>query len=56
MQERQMTAVTRPDKQAVRDWLKQQIAERKPLPTPEEVRRSLGWFLIEANKPTECAR
>jgi hypothetical protein len=51
-----MTAVSRPDKQAVRDWLKQQLVERKALPTPEEVRRSLGWFLIDGNKPVECAR
>jgi hypothetical protein len=53
-----LTLTTHPDKQAVRDWLKQQIAEHKPPESPEEVRRSLGWFLLgtNSNKAPECAR
>ena len=46
---------TRPDKQAVREAMEQHRKDRT-LPTPEEYRRSLGWFLIPENKSAECAR
>lgn len=42
-----MTAVTHPDKQVVRDWLKREVAAKRPPMSPEEVRRQLGWKLIE---------
>jgi hypothetical protein len=43
-----------PSKQAVRDWLKQQIASKLPPPDPEEIKRQLSHneFLNRA----ECAR
>jgi hypothetical protein len=42
------------DKQAVRDWLKQQIAAKLPPPDADEIRRQLSHneFLNRA----ECAR
>lgn len=49
-----MTAVTHPTPAAVRAWMQQRQVERTPLPTPAEIRRQLGWNLI--NKSAECAR
>ncbi len=51
-----MTLATKPDKLAVRAFMQQRQAERKPLPTPEEIRRQLGWNLITVDKAAECAR
>jgi hypothetical protein len=51
-----MTTVTQPDKQAVRDWLKQQIAAKKPPPSNEEIRRQLWHGDFLKNKSAECAR
>lgn len=41
-----------PNKQVVHDYLarrveQQHTKEHKPPPTPEEVRRQLGWFLSD---------
>jgi hypothetical protein len=45
-----MTQTTKPDKQLVRDVLKQQREERTPPPSPERIRELLGWNLIEAER------
>lgn len=45
-----MTNVTHPSKEAVRTAMERHRAERV-LPTPEEYRRELGWFLIPQNQP-----
>ncbi|MGZ3351744.1 MAG: hypothetical protein ACXU89_22685 [Xanthobacteraceae bacterium] len=44
-----------PTPQQVRDWMKQRQVEKKPPPTPEQVRQVLGWHLINGKAP-ECAR
>lgn len=44
-----MTQVTHPPKEEVRAAMKRHLAERV-LPTPEEYRRELGWFLLEQNQ------
>jgi hypothetical protein len=49
-----MTLVSRPDKHAVR-IAAQRSADRPGPPTPEEIRRALGWFLMNP-KSAECAR
>jgi hypothetical protein len=52
-----MIALARkPTKQEIRAWLKQQIAEKKPPPSSEEIRRQLwhGDFLNSTS--AECAR
>lgn len=37
--------VTNPPKQVVREYLEQRAREKSPPPTPEEIRRQLGWGL-----------
>ena len=56
-----MTAVTHPDKFAVRAYTQQRnaaqrTADRPAPPTPEEIRRQLGWRLELNNSCAECAR
>jgi hypothetical protein len=49
-----ITLTRLPSKEAVRAWLKQQIASKAPPPSPEEIKRQLSHndFLNRA----ECAR
>jgi hypothetical protein len=35
-----------PTKEQVRKWLKREVAERRPPPSPEQIRRELGWDLM----------
>lgn len=56
-----MTAVTHPDKSAVRAYTQQRAAaqrsaDRPAPPTPEEIRRQLSWHMEPNNKSAECAR
>lgn len=44
-----MTA-THPVKEIVRHYMQQRRTERAPVPTLEEIRRVLGWKLIEAER------
>lgn len=39
-----------PSKQQIRDWMQQRQQEHKPPPTPEEIRRQLGWEMIAPKK------
>jgi hypothetical protein len=41
-----MTQTTHPSKHAVRAYLERRTHEVKPPPTPEEIRRQLGWGLM----------
>ncbi|MET0322914.1 MAG: hypothetical protein ABW069_19500 [Duganella sp.] len=41
-----MSHTTQPSKHLVRDWLKRRAQELKPPPTPEEIRRQLGWGMM----------
>lgn len=52
-----MTQTTHPTPQQVRDWMEQRQREHAPPPTPDEIRRQLGWDLITPPQPdTDCAR
>lgn len=49
-----MTQTTHPDKNLVRAHLAGRIAqqrttERKPPPTPEQIREQLGWLMLPNN-------
>jgi hypothetical protein len=47
-----MTTTTHPTKEAVREYMGRRTWSRDPPPTPEEIRRQLGWDLIpEARRP-----
>lgn len=39
-----------PTKEEVRNWLKREIARHRPPPTPKQIRRELGWDLIEMRR------
>jgi hypothetical protein len=41
-----MTRVTYPPKDLVRAYLAQRLRERRPPPTPQEIRRRLGWMML----------
>lgn len=41
-----MTQTTHPSKYLVRAYLERRSGEVKPPPTPEEIRRQLGWGLM----------
>jgi hypothetical protein len=45
-----MTQTSKPSNQQVRSWMQQRQAERTPPPAPEEIRRMLGWGLVEAER------
>lgn len=44
-----MIHTTHPSKQIVRDYMDKRTLADDPPPTPDEVRRQLGWDLIPAN-------
>lgn len=46
-----MTQTTHPSKQLVREYLERRTHAEEPPPTPEEIRRQLGWDLIPNNRP-----
>jgi hypothetical protein len=45
-----MSTLKKPAKEQVRAFMQQRQKERSAPPTPEEIRRQLGWELIEAQR------
>jgi hypothetical protein len=43
-----MTTTTHPTKQDVRAYLQRRTHDSKPPPSPEAIRRELGWELVKA--------
>lgn len=41
--------VKQPSKEVVRQWLQKKLAERRPPPDPQQIRRELGWDLVKAD-------
>jgi hypothetical protein len=41
-----MSASPHPSKQVVREYLQRRSRDVKPPPTPEEIRRQLGWGML----------
>jgi hypothetical protein len=41
-----MSAISHPPKHLVREYLERRSREHKPPPTPEEIRRQLGWEML----------
>lgn len=46
-----MTTTTKPTKQKVREHMERRTLAEDPPPTPEEIRRQLGWHLVPNNGP-----
>jgi hypothetical protein len=44
-----MSTITHPPKHVVRAYLERRARDPKPPPTPEEIRRQLGWGLAFAD-------
>lgn len=41
-----MTSTTKPTKQQVRDHMDRRTQEKGPPPSPDAIRRELGWHLL----------
>ena len=41
-----MSSIKHPSKHAVREYLARRSRDSKPPPTPEEIRRQLGWGML----------
>lgn len=51
-----MTHTTHPSKYLVRAYLERRTNEVKPPPTPEEIRRQLGWGLVAFDQKVSNGR
>jgi len=51
-----MTAVSRPSKERVRDYMDRRTHETDPPPTPADIRRELGWELLQAEREARDER
>lgn len=51
-----MKQMTRPSNEQVRSWMQQRQMDRTPPPEPEQVRRELGWHMVEAERAAKLAR
>jgi len=43
---------TKPTPQQVRDWMQKRQVDQKPPPTPEQIRRELGWEFFKQDRGT----
>ena len=42
--------IKQPTKQEVRDWLKHEVAKQRPPPDLKQIRRELGWDLLQKDR------
>jgi len=45
-----MNQAAQPSKEQVRHWMEQRQSEHKPPPDPKQIRRELGWDMIDAER------
>lgn len=45
-----MPQASHPTKEQVRQYMQQRQEEHRPPPTPEQIKRELGWHLVEAER------
>lgn len=50
-----MSRFAYPSKEVVREWLRHEIALHRPPPDIKQIRRELGWDLVQRNKDPESA-
>lgn len=46
-----MQSQSKPNKQQIRDYMAQRQQQRTPPPSIDEIRRQLGWGLLQLNNP-----
>ena len=51
-----VTDTTHPSPQTVREYLERRTHSEDPPPTPDEIRRELGWNLISVERQAEAER
>lgn len=51
-----MTTSTHPPKHLIREYLERRARDTSPPPTPEEIRRQLGWELLLPSLRPETRR
>ena len=51
-----MSQFERPTKEVVRAWLKREVAQHRPPPDIKQIRRELGWTLIQCWRNTDTDR
>ncbi|CDG82210.1 hypothetical protein [Janthinobacterium agaricidamnosum] len=39
-----------PSKEIVRRWLQSELEQRRPPPSPDQIRRELGWDLVKLER------
>jgi len=44
-----MAIVTHPNKQTVHDWMTRTRDPKQPLQTLEQIRKTLGWYMLPNN-------
>lgn len=49
-----MTEITHPPHYLVREYLERRTHSVEPPPTPDEIRRELGWALIAAERQAQA--
>ncbi len=49
-----MTHTTKPDRNVVREYFQHRAHDPEPPPSPEEIRRQLGWVLIESERESRA--
>jgi hypothetical protein len=49
-----MTKTTQPPKESVREYFDRRTHSEDPPPTSEEIRRQLGWALIQAEREAQA--
>jgi hypothetical protein len=42
--------MSKPTKEQVHDYMQQRINGKTPPPSPEQIRRELGWGMVEGNQ------
>jgi hypothetical protein len=48
--------MSQPTKEQIRHWSQERIKQSAPPPDPKQIRRELGWDLIEAERNQQAGR
>jgi len=51
-----MVNTSKPSKEQVREYMARRQAQHQPPPSCQEIRRQLGWELVEAEREEKCRR